>query len=214
MIFLFLPIFESGLSHLLQFHAMQKYPDEVRQNVVNLIKNGMPKMNASRKFGISYRTIMDWTSNIRIQTFYPEYLRERVRRLVRRGLSRWEASKITGVQYNSVVRYAAGIGTGGNRVSIAGATLKLLRELVENGYVFDDKVRSNYITLRKYFPVRRVESERKTILYLDGNERTALEAFLKKLDWRSVEYQKLACIRKAFGIKKLKLEYKHPMAKR
>ncbi len=190
---------------------MQKYPKELRQKVVDLIKDGMPKMDASRKFGISYRTIMDWTSNIRIQRFYPKHLREKVRCLVRKGLSRKEASRITGVQYNSVVKYAAGIDAGRSREMIAGATLKLLRELVEKGYVFDEKDharRGNYITLRKYFPVKRVESERKTILYLDGNERTALEAFLKKLDWRSVEYQKLACIRQAFGIKKLKRDNK------
>jgi transposase len=123
---------------------MRKYPEEVRQKVFDLIKNGMPKMEASRKFGISYRTITDWTFGIRLRKTYPKSLRKQVRSLVGKGLQKSEVARVTGIPYATVTNYTRDmnpVGSGHERIGyerIAGATLKLLRELVTKGYVFDE----------------------------------------------------------------------------
>ena len=44
---------------------MKKYSEEIRQKIFNMIKNGTSKMDASRMSGIPYRTVMDWTINIK-----------------------------------------------------------------------------------------------------------------------------------------------------
>jgi hypothetical protein len=198
---------KSGLSTSFYYFLMKKYSDKIRQEVTGLIKSGESKLEASRRFGIPYRTVIEWTFGICIKKRYPKHLREKVRALVRKGLSKVEASKATGVNYASVLKYTNDIRTCRNAERINGTTLKLLRELVKKGHVFDDKNpvnRTSYKTLKKYFPVKRVKSRRITVFYLDGSERTALEAFLERLNWRSIDYRKLAYIRQAFGIKKMK----------
>jgi hypothetical protein len=184
---------------------MRKYPEEVRQKVVDLVKKGMSKLDASAKFGMSYRTVVGWTSGIKTQRRYPKHLRDRARSLARRGLPKADVSRITGVPYQTVLNYTRDIKTGKNTGRITGASLKLLRELVANGFAFPSHVsKSSYITLRKYFPVRTVKLHRVRIIYMASGEKKAMEALLKKLNLRSIGYQNLGFIRQAFGIKNIR----------
>lgn len=191
---------------------MKKYSEEIKQRVSKLIKSGTSKLEASRRFGIPYRTVIDWTLDIKQRKTYPAYLKKQARKLVKKGLSKIEVSRIIKVPYATVTNYTRDIKTEthGN-ARITGTTLKLLRELVAKGYAFDDRNpigRSSYKTLRQYFPVKTTKLHRVRIIYMNGNARKALEALLKKLNLRSIGYHDLGFIRKAFGIKNKRRENK------
>ena len=129
-----------------------------------------------------------------------------VRRLVRSGLSKADASRIAKVKYQTVILWTSDMHTPRGSRRIAGFTLKILKELVSKGYMFPDdcKARSSYKTLSKYFPVKKVETHGMAVIVLEGNERKAMEALLERRDFRSISWQKLNQIRKAFGIKSMK----------
>jgi len=142
----------------------------------------------------------------------PNYYQKKreVRKLVKGGLSKADASKITGIKYSTVILWTSDMHTCKGKTHVSGLTLKVLKELVSKGYIFsgDTGISSSYKTLKKHFPVKRVNMHRMTVFFLEGNERTAMEAFLRKLNLKSVSYGKLGYIRKAFGIKKLKRDNK------
>jgi len=86
---------------------------------------------------------------------------------------------------------------------IRGKTLDLLQELLTNGYAFssDNHFQSRYMTLRKYFPtIHRINIYKKNILYLEGKENEAAQAFIDKVhNKRIISFQELKQITKVFG---------------
>jgi len=187
---------------------MKKYPEELRQKIVGSIKDGMPKIEASRKFGIPYRTVLDWSRNIRISRAYPKHLKRLVRRLVEKSTRKAEVSRMLGIPYSRVQIWTIDMKSkGSNTEKITGHTLKLLRELVAKGYAFSDKSpmsRSSYKVLKKYFPVKEVKFGRDAICFIEGREREAMQALLERRGKKSIGYQELGIMRKAFGIKNMK----------
>lgn len=129
------------------------------------------------------------------------------RRLVRKGLTRMEAARAVGVSYSTIWFWTPFAKLRNGRMNMGGITLKILKDVVSNGYVFSDditQINSSYRTLIKYLPLRKVKAHGMTVFVLEGNERKAMEAFLKKRNLRSLNWNKLAIIRKTFGIKKMK----------
>ena len=187
---------------------MRRYPEETRQKVVGLIKNGIPKVEASRKFGIPYRTVLDWSRNIRISRTYPKHLKRLVRRLVEKNARKAEVSRMLGIPYSRVQIWTIDMKSkGSNTEKITGHTLKLLRELVAKGYAFSDKSpmsRSSYKVLKKYFPVKEVKFGRDAICFIEGKEREAMQALLERRGKKSIGYQELSFMRRAFGIKNMR----------
>jgi len=189
---------------------MRRYPEELKQKVVGLIKDGMPKIEASRKFGIPYCTVIDWSRNIRVmeKEKYPKRLKRQVINLVKKNIRKVDISRMLGIPYSRVQMWTVNIKSKGrNTERITGQSLNLLRELIAKGYAFGDKNPMNrigYKTLKKYFPVKEVKFGRNTIFYLSGSERKALEALLERRGKRSLSYQELGMMRKAFGIKNIK----------
>jgi transposase-like protein len=183
---------------------MRKYPEELRQKVVNMIKDGTPKIEASRINNIPYRTVMGWTLHIKIRKTYPKQLKNRVRRFVRLGLRKFEVARMLNLNQATVGSWTRDLKESGN-AGIRGSTLNFLKLLVLRGYVMSDEVKqftSGMRTIKKYFPVRRVRMGGRTVWHLPGKEREAMEAFLRKTGKHSIGYGELGLIRKAFNVKR------------
>ena len=96
-------------------------------------------------------------------------------------------------------------------LGIRGQTLKLLQEIMQNGYVLSSKIKSGnkYRILRKYFPnINRINMYNKTVLYLDDKASVAARAFLNDRDKKIMSFQELKQVTKTFGIE-LSSEEKH-----
>ncbi len=130
-----------------------------------------------------------------------------VRQLVRKGLPRVDAARSVGVSYDTARLWTPFKKSHKGNTSISGATLEILKKLMSDGYLFADgmpQIDSSYRTLSKYVPVRSVKLHGMRMFFMSGNERKAMEEFLRRRNFRSLKWVKLAYIRKAFGIKSLK----------
>jgi len=186
---------------------MKKYPEEIKQHVISLVSKGIPKREASRTSGVPYPTVMDWTIDIKRRRNYPERLKKYVRRLVRKGVPKCDIVKIMGLKRSTVYYFTRDMKGRLGQSGIRGKSLEFMKILVQRGYVMSDEVKesvSDMMTIRKYFPVKRIRADRRSVWVLEGMEREAMEAFLKKSGRRVINYGELGHIRKAFGIKNMR----------
>ena len=118
---------------------------------------------------------------------------------------------IVGVSYSTIILWTPDITTPKGRSGIRGKSLEFLKLLVGRGYVLGKEVKhfaSCMRNIKKYLPIKRVDTGRNVIWYLVGREREAMEALLKSMNRRSIGYGELGMIRKAFGIKNMKANNK------
>jgi len=142
---------------------------------------------------------------------YPKGVKRQVRGLVKRGVPKCDIVKITGLKRCTVYYFTRDMKGSKGNARITGVALNILRNLVSKGYAFPEgcvQANNSYHTIKKYFPVKRVELRSMTMFILEGKERNAMEAFLKRRNFRSISWQKLGCIRRTFGIKNVKYDNK------
>lgn len=129
-----------------------------------------------------------------------------IRRKINSGKTKYEIAKELHISTATVYYWtkdvpSKNIGWPG----IRGKTLDILQELLTKGYAFssDNHFQSRYMTLRKYFPtIHRINIYKKNILYLEGKENEAAQAFINHLHGkRIISYQELKQITKVFGTK-------------
>jgi len=184
---------------------LRHYSKEVKREAWRRVKNGETKSEVARDMGIPPRTVIEWTSAIRRRKIHPPKIRWKVRKMVKKGMSKADASRRTGVNYQTVVNWTRDIIRDRGNFGTRGKTLKLLPELVRNGYFFSDELNnvSHYRTLKKYLPVKRVVlSGKNNIYYLEGREKEAFKAFIKRFDIKIIDFHKLGDILRVLKISK------------
>lgn len=140
---------------------------------------------------------------MRKQNFDYAKAKRELRRLVKMGVSKREASVMVGVPYPTALLWTPDIYMDADS-RISGITLRILKELILNGYYFPNRnIREmfSYRLLKKSFPVKRVKSHGMVVYMMKGKERIAMEALLRKINLKSVSYGKLGQMRRLFGIK-------------
>lgn len=144
-----------------------------------------------------------------MQTPYYKNLKKQVRALVRKGMSKVEAARTLHINGQNAYQWTRDIKLGKGYKRVGGLALTLLTELISKGYVFSESPEDviGLRLLRRYFPVKTAIYHRLRIFYLEGNERKAMEAFLKKTNLRAINYSRLGLIRQAFGIKRYEREF-------
>ncbi|MBI4895646.1 MAG: hypothetical protein HY831_04090 [Candidatus Aenigmarchaeota archaeon] len=111
---------------------MPRTPDEIRERIRSLVKEGATKYKASQIIGIPYNTVKDLTKDLpsKPSNRIPEETRQKVRELVLSGKTKSETSAITGVKYFTVKYLTLDLP---NRRQINDEKKKRARELVESG---------------------------------------------------------------------------------
>lgn len=143
---------------------------------------------------------------MRKQNFDYAKAKRELRKLVKMGVSKREASVMVGIPYPTALLWTPDIYMNVDS-RISGVTLKILKELVSTGYYFPNRnlrATSAYRLLKKGFPVKRVKTHGLVVYMMRGSERRAMEEMMKKLNLKSVSWQKLGYIRDVFGIKNMK----------
>ena len=75
---------------------------------------------------------------------------------------------------------------------IHGEVLELLKQLLQDGYVYTGKNRNHLRFLQKIFPsIRRSQFKNKSIYYLEDKNKIALQEMLKQNSSRIINYQEL-----------------------
>ncbi len=127
-----------------------------------------------------------------------------IRRKVKAGKTKFQIAKELHVASATVYYWTKDVPSNNcGWPGIRGKTLDMLQELLTKGYVFAtcDHFQSRYMTLRKYFPtIHRINIYKKNILYLEGKENEAAQAFIDNLHGkRIISFQELKQITKIFG---------------
>ncbi len=83
---------------------------------------------------------------------------------------------------------------------IKGETLELLKQLLQNGFVYTGKYRNNLRFLQKIFPViKRSQFKNKSIYYLEDKNKLALQEMMKQDTSRIISFQELGRMSKVFN---------------
>jgi len=86
---------------------------------------------------------------------------------------------------------------------IRGKTLKMLQELIADGYIIcsEDNAGRKYIALKKYFPtICKIRMYNKAIIFFEDKTEVAARAFLGDMNKKIMSYQELKQVTKVFGV--------------
>ena len=133
----------------------------------------------------------------------------KIRYYVKKYNSKINTANKLGLSYDTVRFYTKDIRLKSrkrdrNYSGIYGKSLELLKELMQNGYVFSSEKYSlkEYIKLKNYFPqIRRTKMHGRMIYYLDDKSKIAARALLDVSNKKVMSYQELKQIEKVFNTK-------------
>ena len=98
---------------------------------------------------------------------------------------------------------------------IHGKNLELLKQLIQDGYVYTANNRTRLRFLQKIFPsIRRSQYKHKSVYYLDGKNKLALKEMIKQNESRVINYHELSRASKAFKTDLSKTEKKRFFGKK
>ena len=161
--------------------------NEMVEKIRAEVKKQKTKSEVAKELGVSYDIVKYHTRDIPIKKIItiPEQLIRQIRENVINGKSMYAISKDLKISLHTVRKYTSDLSTHSEGWSgIRGRTLKILRELLKQGYAFlpASKPFNGYKTLRKYFPtVRKVRLFRTSLLFLEDKEKEAMQAFMERM---------------------------------
>jgi len=132
----------------------------------------------------------------------PNIIIKRIREEVKKGKSKFQIALELNIAPSTVCNYSKDIPYKRRyNSSIRGATLDLLKQLHNEGYIISKGMSNNIFTLKKHFPsLNLVRVKSQYICFLNGREKDAVKAFLEKNSSKVISFHKLAPICKVFGI--------------
>ena len=98
---------------------------------------------------------------------------------------------------------------------IEGGALVILKQLLQDGYVYTGNNRNKLRFLQKIFPViKRSQYKNKSIYYLEDKNKLALLKMIKQNRSRIINYHELSRASQVFNMNISKTEKKHRQQKR
>ena len=164
--------------------------------------------------GLTYYTVKKYTKDIKIKRGLSSEKKEMIRNEVKNGKPKIQISRELNISPEIVYHHTKDIMVGyPHDFGIEGNTLKLLKEIMENGYAKPSKEYTYkcYQKLRlKFSNIRRVKMYGKTIYFIQENSDLAMRIFLEDLNKKIISYQELQQIINVFDgemIRKDKKKY-------
>jgi hypothetical protein len=127
----------------------------------------------------------------------------KIREEVLKGKSKYRVAKEMGLTEFLVYSHTSDLPSINLREPcIKGNTLELLKQLMNEGYVYPPISTLHQLRkLKKYLPViQRTQVDGRSIYHLSDKNRIALQAVMKKKHSKIISYQELKSITKVFGI--------------
>ena len=182
---------------------MPKLSKETIEKIREEVKRGRSRYKVAAEFGVSPRTVYDYTEDLPKK--WKKGISQDVRKLIlekaKEGESRLQISKDVGVSYQTVSKIARETLTLDPRwPSVKGKALELLRELSDDGYSLCSDKRT-FRKVREFIPLaRRVNFKGQTICFLEEKKEEALNLFLGNKKMRIRSYRELKTLSEMFGV--------------
>ena len=186
---------------------VKPFPKEFIQKIRKEVLSGKSKNRVARELGISDATMYAHTGDIpsrkRAKPVDNETIKK-IRKAIVEGKSKYQTAGEFKIHPKLVYRLTQDLpGKAYGWPGIRGNTLKLLQEILIQGYVLSSKmdVKNKYHILKKYFPkICKIYLNNRSILYLEDKAPVAARAFLQDIDKKIMSYQELKQISKVFGV--------------
>jgi len=178
----------------------REYPEIIKKNAIERIKNGESKVSVSQDLNIPYGTILTWTSDIKRRKSYSQEIKNEVRERVMRERVKISVAEDVGICYPTILNWTRDISVGQGNKGIRGRSLRIVQDLMERGYSLRKVSLYTKNMLKNNFPVKITRVKRKSILYLEGSEEEAFKALMENLKGKVISYQELGMLAKAFGL--------------
>jgi len=178
----------------------REYPEIIKKEVRERIKNGESKVSVSQDLNIPYGTILTWTSDIKRRKSYSQEIKNEVRERVMRERVKISVAEDVGICYPTILNWTRDISVGQGNKGIRGRSLRIVQDLMERGYSLRKVSLYTKNMLKNNFPVKITRVKRKSILYLEGSEEEAFKALMENLKGKVISYQELGMLAKAFGL--------------
>ena len=131
----------------------------------------------------------------------PKDIIYQMREEVLKGKSKFQVSKEMNISDSMVYKYTKDLPNKYKREPyISGKPLELLKQLLENGFVYTKENRNALRSLQKHFPViRRSQFKNKSIYYLEDKNKQALQEMMRQDTSRIISFQELGRMTKVFN---------------
>jgi len=125
----------------------------------------------------------------------------KLREEVLRGKSKYLVSKEMNLSESTIYKHTKDLPNKYKREPyISGKPLELLKQLMQDGFVYTQGNRNALRSLQKHFPViKRSQFKNKSIYYLEDKNKLALQAMMKQDTSRIISYQELSLMSQVFN---------------
>jgi transposase-like protein len=175
---------------------------ETRAFIREQVLSGKSKSQVARDFNISFRTVWEYTKDVR--RVISEETKERIRQEVRSGKSKYRVAKELGLDYNLVMKYTKDFPNASrSNPCIYGKSFDLLKQLLTTGVVYSTtETRQVMRTMKRHLPmIRYSRFKNKAVYYLDDKNKKALQSLLEIDSSKIINYRELDDLLHIFHIK-------------
>lgn len=190
-----------------QFCKYTEVPESVIQEIRKRVKSGKDKLQVSKEMCISYAKVKRFTrdltgGSIKRKPRLSKETIKNIRKEVEGGKPKIQVSRELSLSPKNIYHHTKDIIVGHKHdLGIAGKSLELLQEIMENGYAKSSTKYQyrHFQKLRaKFSNIRRVKMYGRVIYFIQERSDEAMRNFLEDLHKKVISYQELQHIIKVF----------------
>ena len=187
--------------------------EEMKQKIRDEVKKGTSRYKVAEMFGVSPPTVYRLTNNLPKckKNVITEELKRKIRKEVMSGTSRVEIANKMDISAPTVCKFTKDLPDYRGNPGIRGIGLNALNLLLRKGYCIPTN--SNHINIGTYrrlkkhgLPVKVARIGNRSVFFLEGREKEAMNALINKLGKSSMSYFHFKQITRLFGLSLSKKE--------
>ncbi|MFH1100740.1 MAG: hypothetical protein V1726_01725 [Methanobacteriota archaeon] len=180
--------------------------EQLRQKIRGEVLSGKSRSQVAKDQGIGLATVYRYTKDIpgiRRYKFLDKEIIDEIRQEVITGKSKYQIAKELGLRFGIVYYHTLDLPNHVYREEgITGRVLELLKELLQNGYVFSTEENTRRLRrLKRYLPmIQRAQINARSVYYLSDKNKVALQSMIQRKPSKIIGYHELAEMSKVFGV--------------
>ncbi|MFH1100683.1 MAG: hypothetical protein V1726_01425 [Methanobacteriota archaeon] len=184
----------------------QLISEQLRQKIREEVLGGKTRSQVAKDQRVGLATVYRYTKDIqeiRRYKFLDKEIIKENRKEVIDGKSKFQIAQERGLRFGIVYYHTLNLPNHVYREEdIQGKVLDLLKELLKNGYVlFTEENTTRLRRLKRYLPmIQRTQIDSRSVYYLSGKNKVALQSMIQRKQSKIISYHKLAEMSKVFGI--------------
>lgn len=192
--------------------------EDIKQKIRERVAKGESRYKVANELGVTSKTVYNYTNDLpkREVKKLDEKIKKKIRQLFKEGFARNEIANMFGISYGYACLLTRDLSKARKR-NVSEQTLEFLEKLMKDGcFVPKNNLENNvflqtYRRLKERFQIKRVKiygrkckwktNRPKVIYFLEGRNLDALRKFIEMAGYKVINFQVLAGIASAFGVR-------------